>query len=573
MVAMVLGVCLPIESAWSQTSGQQMEAVRQRMEDGLALFVAGNAEAAAATFEQGYRSFTYSAFLFNAAVCYEKLRKHPDALARYQEYMRVDADAPDIDEVRRRVARLEAIVNPPTPPEPDPDAAVDPDAGVDPDAPSEPAESEPSEPVVPTPPSDLGSETMRSLVIVESEPAGAPVRVFRPASEHSPPFDLGGENSQWTEIVTTTAPTSLSLGVGLYHIVIDKYKEYNPSDTKLRVSPGHVHHFKANLSQGAFMAFLRVSGNVRGARVWLDDPKKSKPEWGTTPYGELVESGEHEVLIEAPGFQSLKTQIELQSGERKEIEVKLERVDYGFLRIDADLLVDREKGLGYDQGEPPQVQMFLDGKPRGVWRLGQKPVELKASAGSHQLTVSADGYKDFKGRVIVPKGQVLPLNVRMIPRYPRGGAWTQAILAAGFLGAGAYLGTESENLKDELDAERARGALQADDSRITQGRWFAIGADVGFAAGTVLGLLATWNFIKDPLPESSLRPSEPVEFPDPLKARPTAVLRMPSPTRPLRFPGLKPAAARILSANPPIQWTVSPQVATDAAGIALGGTF
>ncbi len=547
IIGVLLGICLCVGEAWAQ--GDQMDAVRKRMEDGLAQFVGGDPAGAAKIFEDGYKEYPYSAFLFNAGVCYEKLQRHQDALAKYQQYMQVDPEAPDIDEVRRRVARLESILN---------------TGGT-------------GAPAPPPPPGDLGSENMRSLVVVESEPAGAPVRVYRPASESAPAFELGKENPQWTEIVTTQSPTSLSLGVGLYHIVVDKFEEYNPSDTKLRVSPGHVHHFKANLSQGVFMSFLRISSNVKGAHIWLDDTQQEKPEWGTTPYGELVAAGAHEVLVEAPGFQPLRTQVELQSGERKEIEVKLARVNYGFLRVDADLFVDREQGLGYEK-EVPNVYVSIDGKQMGYWRKGQKPVDVKASSGPHQVVISAEGYKDYEGQINVPKGQVLPIHVSMIPKYPRGGAWTQAVLAAGFLGAGIYLGVESDNIKDQLEAERQRGALQSDDSRITKGRWFAVGADVGFAAGAVLGGLATWNFLKDPLPESSYKADDPVEFPDPLKKLPTSQNeRSPSDARralllrglqgPRPLPSFKPAEPAT------VDLSVTPTISGDAASLFIGGRF
>jgi len=110
----------------------------------------------------------------------------------------------------------------------------------------------------------------------------------------------------------------------------------------------------------------------------------------------------------------------------------------------------------------------------------------------------------------------------MIPKYPRGTAWTQAIIGAAFLGAAIYAGVESNHLHDELEADRANGTLEGSDSRATRGKWFAIGADAGFAIAGILGGLSTYNFIKDPLPESSVSSGKLLEFEDPLKARPVA---------------------------------------------------
>jgi PEGA domain len=488
------------------------------MESGLGLFVAGKAVEAAKEFEAGYADTPYSAFLFNAGVCYEKLGRSQDALAKYRQYMQVDPNAPDIADVQRRIARLEAEALPV--------------AGAPP----------------PPPSPDVDQQSMRSLVVIETEPAGAPVLVYRPKSEQAPPFKRGLANPDWEEIVTTTAPTSLSLSVGLYHIVIDKFADFNASDTQLRVSAGHVHQFKANLSQGVFMAFLRVSSNVRGAHVWLDGNDTKKPEWGSTPYGELVPVGEHTVFVQAPGFEPTSTKVTLGSGEHRELQLQLGRVGYGFIRVD-----------GMDA---PDAVISLDGKLQGQWTKGGPPLEVRASAGSHKLLVESDGRKDFEAVISVPKGQILPIHVRLIPKYPRGAAWTQAAISALLIGTGAVLGTESEDIKKMLKEERAQGSLSADDPRITKGRWFAIGADVGFAGGAVLAGLATWNFIKDPLPESSKTEEAPVEFDDPLKRRPVALA--PRPAR---------SQHRVARSEPPLRIGVAPDAQQGYLGLSIGGRF
>ncbi len=531
-VLAIAGVLLVLFGALPASADQskQLDAIRKRMEDGLALFVAGKAKEAASQFEAGYTEHPYSAFLFNAGVCYEKLGRDADALAKYRQYIEVDPEAPDIADVQQRVERLNAKLSPA---EPGPDGVAEP------------------------PPTaragELGQESMRSLVVIETEPPGAPVRVFRPVSDPPIPFQSGGASHPgWTEIVTTTAPTSLSLSVGLYHIVVDKYQDFNASDTQLRVAAGHVHHFKANLSQGVFMAFLRVSSNVKGAHIWLDEVDKAKPEWGTTPYGELVPVGEHEIFVEAPGFKPTSTKVELTSGERREVQVEMSRVDYGFVRVDAM--------------DAAEAWVSLDGQPKGRWIKGGKPLDVEASAGKHRLLVEVDGRKDFEGTVEIPPGQVLPVHVRMIPKYPRGTAWAQAGISAGLIGASIYFGVESENIKEELQADRRAGTLDGEDPRITKGRWYAIGADAGFAAGGLLAALATWNFIKDPLPESSLTQDEPAEFDDPL-ARPPQGGPAPLSSR------FEEPRARVLYPGQRSTFTFSPTAGQDFAGLLLGGTF
>jgi len=369
-------------------------------------------------------------------------------------------------------------------------------------------------------------------------------------------FKLGGQNPGWKEIGSARSPANLTLSVGKYHVVVEKFRDFNESQSDIDVSPGHVYQFKANLSQGEFMAFLRVSANVKGGYVWLDDKKKERPFWGTTPHGELVSAGPHEVLVEAPGFGPLLAPVSVNHGEQKEMEVAMVRVGYGFLRIDSNA---------------PEVKVRIDEQPKGVWKTGTEPLDVQSAAGPHKLTVLSDGRKTFEAMVNVPRGQVLPVHVKMIPKYPRGAAWTQAVIGAAFIGAAAYFGNESNKIYDQLKADGQSGRLEAGDSRANKGRWFAIGADGGFAVGGVLGVLATYNFIKDPLPESSIRTEKPIEFEDPRKSQPVALL----PNMPRSAPNRALAERR---PPEPMPFLAEPKVsvgavAPNAAGLVVGGKF
>jgi hypothetical protein len=150
----------------------------------------------------------------------------------------------------------------------------------------------------------------------------------------------------------------------------------------------------------------------------------------------------------------------------------------------------------------------------------------------------------------------------MIPKYPRGAAWTQATIGAAFLGAAIYLGSESNRLYDDLKKDRKKGALEQEDSRIARGRWFAVGADAGFAIGGVLGALATYNFIRDPLPESSIKVQKPVEFDDPGTRRPSALGPRTAPSE--RFVRKSPGEQRI---------EIAPSFGASSTGFSIGGKF
>jgi tetratricopeptide (TPR) repeat protein len=518
--------------------GKRLEAIRSQMEKGQGLYVAGNYSGAAEVFEAGYTAYPYSAFLFNAGVCYQKQNDVDHALAKFKEYLKADPNAPDADKVNARIATLEAakaaalaaaVAN-----------AQTTDAGlVDGGAP-------PPKPTVVLPSAD-DQNAMKSLVVIETEPDGAPLRIYQRLDANAQQFKIGSPNPGWKEVVATHAPANLTLEVGHYHVVVEKFRDFNASEADMAVSPGHVHQLKANLSQGQFMAFLRVSANVIGAHVWIDDKKKEHPEWGETPHGELVPGGKHLVLVEAPGFEPLLSSVELEHGEQKELEVRMVRVGYGVLRIDSSA---------------PAVSVSIDEKPKGIWRSGEEPLDARSDSGSHKLTITSEGRKTFEGVVVVPRGQILPLHVKMIPKYPRGPAWTQAVIGAAFLGGAIFAGVESNRLHDQLQADRQSGSLESSDSRATQGRWFAIGADAGFVVAGVLGGLATYNFIKDPLPESSVKPGKLLEFDDPLKARPVALLAPRSRAR-----------LDVAARAPTATFSFSPSASSNGGGLFLGGKF
>jgi tetratricopeptide (TPR) repeat protein len=476
-----LGASLGVAHAASDASAR-LEVIRQQMEKGQGLFVAGKFGEAAEVFEAGFQQHPYSAFLFNAAVCHEKQGELERALGALRKYLEVDPKAPDSDEVAARIARLQEALRA-----------------------REAAAADPSEEPAPPPPAEP-EQTMKSLVVIETTPAQAPVLIYRQIDDKAPPFVAGQANRGYKLVAEREAPVSLTLDVGRYHIVVEKFREFNRSEADIVVSPGHVHHFQANLSQGAFMAFLRVSANVPGAYVFIDDAKQERAPWGRTPHGELIAPGKHELRVEAPGYQPHIESLELEASDQRNLDVQLIRLDYGIVRIDANV---------------PEAHVRVDERSLGIWRQGQPALEAELPAGIHELSVTADGHKTLKTRFEVPRGQVLPLRAHMIPTYPRGTAWTQAAIAAVFLGTGTYLGIESNRLHGELSADRGAGYLDPTDERVTRGRWFAIGANAGFAIGGVFAILSTYNFLKDPYPDSALQKGKRREFED-RRVRPAA---------------------------------------------------
>jgi hypothetical protein len=139
------------------------------------------------------------------------------------------------------------------------------------------------------------------------------------------------------------------------------------------------------------------------------------------------------------------------------------------------------------------------------------PIETDVPHGRHDVRVSAEGMKDWKKEVEIERGQATPLRVRLRPKVGRAGAWATAGVAAGVLGGSIAVALMGKKLDDELKSELP-STLRSDDDRAERGRWYYRGADIGF--GLTLGLagLATYYFLRDPLPDSEGRVLEPRDW-------------------------------------------------------------
>jgi hypothetical protein len=455
--------------------------IRAKMEEGQGLFLAGKYEEAARAFESGYATHPYSAFLFNAGVCHQKSNNPEAAQQAFEAYLAKDPNAPDAADVKKRLVELGALL-----------AARKAALEAPPTADGTPAPPLPTSAAIDT--------NMKSLVVLETEPAGAPLRLYRRQADDAAPFVAERkDNPGWELVVERTTPADLTLAVGRYHVVVDEFREFNRSETDIDVSPGHVHQFKANLSQGAFLGFLRVSSAAKNARIYLDDDGRRQSVWGVAPHGELVSPGEHRLVVEAPGYVPSEQLVVIEAGDNREVNVQLERVSHGILRLD---------------GTAPEIAVYEHDTFLGNWREGAPALELKLPGGKHELRIVARGHKELRTEVDVPRGQIQPLRANMVKKYPRGAAWTQAALAVALIGASTYFAVESDRIERDLLAERSRGTLTSSDPRMDQGYWYAIGADGGFALGGIFGILATYNFIKDPYPDSELRRGKKAEFKD-----------------------------------------------------------
>ncbi|MCP4676746.1 MAG: PEGA domain-containing protein [Deltaproteobacteria bacterium] len=315
---------------------------------------------------------------------------------------------------------------------------------------------------------------MKSLISMRTNPPDAVVRIL----------DKDG-----TEVSKSDGPAAQTVVRGTYTIEAS-HPDFRTVQTKVNVTPGQVYIVVVEMSQGAFLGFLHVTTDVPGAAVYVDD--KSAGQVGITPWGNVQPAGKHTIWIEKPGYAPIEMEVEVNLGEEVELPLTLKRLDFGTILVKANI---------------PGTEVFLDDKP-----LGTAPLEEQVSPGRHKLLVKAEGMKDYTTMVEVGRGQRTKTLVRMNPRPSRTSAWVSLGFSVALFAGGGVAGGMALKLNNELDSKRRQGRLSDDDPRIMKGFLWALGADLAFGVGTVVGALCIYYFLRDPLPPSEGRVAEPVDF-------------------------------------------------------------
>ncbi len=476
---LALGPASASAQANAEASEQaSLQTARGHMERGQELYSAGRYLEAAEAFLAAYDARPFSAFLFNAGVAFERYGDARKAVRSYRRYLEREPHATDAADVRAKidalVAALEAAgesleepeapapTTPATTPPPPPDAATGP-------------VTPPAEPqVAPSPVRVEGpAETMKSLLSIETQPAGARVRL-----------------RQGDRVVASgPTPFAETLDEGEYQVRIE-HPDYRAVEQQVRVRAGKVYVVIVEMSQGQFFGFLKVRSDPPGAAVYIDD--RAAGSAGQTPFQNPIPTGSHRIWVERSGWAPEERTVEVGLGEEVVVDVPLERVRFGRIRVVANV---------------PGAVVYVDGD-----RAGTVPYEGEVPAGTHEVRVRAPDMKDWAEDVEIARGQLIPIRVRLRESVSRGSAW--GLLTVGMLsaGGGVALGVMSQNLEDELEADRAAGMLASDDLRLRRGKWYAIGADAGFGLGGLLGLLSIYYFVRDPLPDSEARVLQPRDW-------------------------------------------------------------
>jgi hypothetical protein len=466
--------------AFAEGAGDVREA-RRHMEAGQEFFLQEEWASAGEEFLAAYGFRPHTAFLYNAALAYHRLGDAVRALGLYRRYLEAAPESRDRADVEERIRLLEV------PAQVAPEGTCTGD-----DCHGQPEQTPCAEDDVecqmargaetPTPPvrivldpavaASARASSMKSVIFVEAEPAEATIALV---------------DERGAELARGQAPFEYTADAGRYALVLE-HPEYRPVRTPVQVAAGRYYVFHVEMSQPP--AFLQVVASIPGSTVYLDD--RTAGSVGSTPWGDVVRTGTHRIWVERPGYETAERQIEIGLGQEQEVTVELERLSFGVARVLTNV---------------DEANVEIDGQA-----LGTAPIDHQLPAGEHQLRVRSRGMKDYETSFEISRGQTTRVLVRLNPRPSRTSAWVSMAFSALTFTASAVVGWYSTTIFDDLERRSEAGRLASDDSRIQNGMYWAIGADVGFGIGTIVAALTLYYFLRDPLPDSEGRVEDAVDF-------------------------------------------------------------
>jgi len=451
--AVALAVSLVGAATSAQPQDNPIERARHHMELGQNAFETGDYQTAAEQFVDAYTASPFPAFLYNAALAYERWGEKKQAAEMYRRYLDEEPAAADAAEVEVKIRALLGEVE---------------------------TEPEPGEVAPGVPEVSIVEVEMKSLISVRTNPTDARIRVLA---------------ADGAEVAHFAGPAAQTVNRGTYSVEVS-HPDYRTVQTEINVVPGQVYIVVVEMSQGAFLGFVHVRTDVPGAAVYVDD--KTQGKVGLTPWGNVLPTGKHKIIVEKPGYAPVEREVTVDVGDQQSLELELERVQTGVLLVKINL-------------PAPGAEVYLDEKLVGA-SYSTSPLEHEAAPGRHRLRVSAEGMKDYEAEVKIGRGQTTKVLVRMNPVPSRVSAWVSFGFSVALFTAGGITGGFALKYKNELDNERNGGRLADDDPRILKGFLLALSADVTFGVGAIVGALCIYYFLRDPLPPSEGKQFDPVDF-------------------------------------------------------------
>ena len=415
-----------------------LQAAKAEFETAQTLFIRDQYDQAAAHFLDAFARKPFSAFLFNAAVSYEKAQKLEKAAEFFQKYLDREPGAPDAASVKTRIDALRTILAPPAMP------------GVPGTTPA---------PV--TPATALPALETKGLVVIDSKPQGATIYL---------------DNK--TNGVFAKTPWQGSLESKPVKLLLEA-KGFKPEERSISPRSDKLVDVYIALSEEHFLGWVEIVSNVPGADVFID--RKDIGAIGKTPFTGHLKPGKHTVFLDRIGFKPVQQEIDILPGTATQHMIKLDRSDNGWINV---------AGRG-----AYGASVSVDGKPACA-----APCRTEVPPGVHRVVVQKGGFEDYQSELRVDRGAETTVEVSWSPRPSKRTAYVTAAVAAAFLGGGLYVGYLSnqnhDGVQNDIKASSSGAVTMVDsnDPRFSRGKWEAVGADVLFGVAALLAVSATVSF-------------------------------------------------------------------------------
>jgi hypothetical protein len=428
-------------------------------------FLREDYEKAADKFLGAFGHKPYPAFLFNAAVAFEKAKRFDQAKEYFERYLALDAGANDAAQVKARIDALNKMLAPPPPPAAPPPAApppaASPDAGAPPassgaaGAPATPAApGAPAVPAAPVAPEPLAlpSFDTKGLVVIDSKPQGATIYLN---DKTKGPFGK--------------TPWQGSLENKPVRLILES-KGFKPEQRQVAPQSDKLVDIYIALSEEHYLGWIEVTSNAVGASVYID--RKDIGAIGRTPFTGHLKPGKHTIYMERQGFVPLEKTIDVKPGTAIQYAWDMEKSKSGWIAI---------TGKGAKGG-----QLSVDDKPACT-----VPCRTEVPPGKRKVVVHKEGSEDYEAELEIAQTTETSVDVQFWPNPPKTRAISTALTAALILGGGIYVGHLAEKTKDDINADiRAGMHIDSSDPRFLRGKLEAIGADVLFVFGAIVGISA-----------------------------------------------------------------------------------
>jgi tetratricopeptide (TPR) repeat protein len=465
---------------------KDLAAAKEAFEAAQNAFVRGEFDAAADKFLTAYDKKPYPAFLFNAAVSYEKAKRFDKAKQYFERYLGNDPNASDAAQVKLRIEMIDKLLAAP-PPAPAPPAAPQPAPGAP--APGGPSAGAPGEggatppasapaapgsapgsqpPGSPAPGPAAPAETppptaalalpeidTKGLVVIDSKPQGATIYLN---DKRSGPFG----KTPWQGSLESK-PVRLLL----------EAKGWKPEERAITPRSDKLIDIYIALSEEHYLGWVEIVSNVPGADVYID--RKDIGAIGRTPFTGHLKPGKHTIFVEKFGWEPAQDTIDIQPGTATQHTINLTAANKGWVSV---------TGRGVSGG-----QLFVDDKPSCA-----TPCRAEVAPGKHEIRVEKKGMEDYEAKLEIARGMETNVDVQFSARPARTRAITEAIVAAVLIGGGVFVGQLAQHTKDDINADIAAGQLVDNtDARFTRGKAEAIGADVLYGLGAIVAVFAISN--------------------------------------------------------------------------------